>query len=179
MAQVDWALRQHVHVISHVTAHFTSSTATGWTFLATLGSWVGCVAYDHVAVNKHKWMISNEFEGFQTEPMCTDSRRTMVLNSQVTRTPSINTRYCFRNVEIFFKKYFQLKDYTCSILYRLLVITIHLITTLTSSKAKTKPKKGWHFSTKTSKLHLKKRLKDKNCRSGWNEGSFLFIQLYF
>lgn len=131
-----------------------------------------------MAVDKHKWVISNEFEGFQTEPMCTDSRRTMVLNSQVTRAPSINTGYCFRNVEMFFIKYFQLRLY---MYHRLLIITVHLITTSTLRKKKKQAKEmRMTFLPITSKLHLKKKgLKTKLIEAGETKGHFYLFTFTF
>ena len=80
--QMEWALGQRVY-IRHVSAHFTSSSSIWWTFLWALGAWVGAVAYNHVTVNEHKWMVSNELESFQAKPLCTDWRRCMVLHSIV------------------------------------------------------------------------------------------------
>ena len=63
-SQVERALGQKVHVISRQITDVTSSSATCWTFLCALGVWVGCITYNNVTVNKHKCMISDEFEGF-------------------------------------------------------------------------------------------------------------------
>ena len=67
---MDWALGQIVRARNVIT-HFTSSSATWWTFFCALRALVCSIAYDHVTVNEHKWMISNELEGFQAKPLST------------------------------------------------------------------------------------------------------------
>ena len=85
--QVEWALGQRVYIISHVIAHFTSSSATWWTLFNTLRAWVTRIAYDHVTLNKHEWVISNELEGFHAKTAATDWRSRMVLDCDITRAP--------------------------------------------------------------------------------------------
>lgn len=74
----EWTLGQRIRCIHLVVANLTFPSVTRWTLLRTLGIWVGCVAYDHVAVNKHKRIGTNEFSGFKTKPLQVDRGIRMV-----------------------------------------------------------------------------------------------------
>jgi len=87
--QVELAPDQRVNVI-RVSSHFTSSSATRWTALSVFGARVCNIAYNHVTVNEHKWMISDELEGSQAKPLDIDWRCRKVLHSNVIWTSFFN-----------------------------------------------------------------------------------------
>ena len=82
--QVQGSLRQRVHVVSHVITQLTFSSATWRTFHRAFGTWVGCTAYSHLAVDENKGMSTNELKGFHAEPLSTRRRRWMIFHCYVT-----------------------------------------------------------------------------------------------